>query len=230
MRDETRRRLEGLNDENEGHRLTMDLLRPRFDALRTRHEDGTAPRAVSSFNLFQTPEPLAARLVELANIQPGQSVLEPSAGLGRLVKEVARFHPGIVVACESSQDLTAELYRAFDFLHIVQRDFLADETTAAILDRLEQPLEGSLEEEMDGPELFDQIVMNPPFKMRADIKHILRAMEFLKAGGTLTGLCLDGHKREETLRPYCHHWEKVPAGAFKSEGTNVPTILFQMTI
>jgi hypothetical protein len=62
--------------------------------------------------------------------------------------------------------------------------------------------------------------------MRADIKHILHAVKFLRPNGRLAGLCMAGEHRERELRPLCSSWERVPAGTFRAEGTDVETILF----
>jgi protein-L-isoaspartate O-methyltransferase len=183
----------------------MEEMRPRFQALATRHEDGTAPRAVAAFQLFQTPATLAARMVGLADIKAHHSVLEPSAGLGRLLVPILARKPGRVHACELDATLAGELFTQFPGVELSQGDFL----------------EKHLGE-------FDRIVMNPPFHMRADVRHVLHAMGHLAPGGVLVGLCLAGRHREEGIRPLCDHWETIPAGAFKAEGTNVETILFRI--
>ncbi|MCP3965618.1 MAG: SAM-dependent methyltransferase [Lentisphaerae bacterium] len=46
--------------------------------------------AKKEFQFFETPEPLARQLVSMANIQEGETVLEPSAGKGA----IASFLPG----------------------------------------------------------------------------------------------------------------------------------------
>lgn len=78
---------------------------------------------------------------------------------------------------------------------------------------------------MAGLGSFDAIAMNPPFHMRADIRHILHAASMLRPGATMAALCLAGPHREKELRPLADTWEEIPAGAFRREGTNVPTIL-----
>lgn len=202
-----RDRLLALRDENDLHAATMELNRDRFEALRTRKEDGTAPRVVSAFQLFQTPPALAARLVALAGIEPGQSVLEPSAGLGRLLHEILRRSPGDVQAVEIDPALSGELFRTFPQVRLAQGDFLARHFGE-----------------------FDRVVMNPPFHMRADIRHVKHALTHLKPGGTLAGLCLSSRHRTDALKPLADHWEVIPAGTFKGEGTNVETVLFRITL
>jgi protein-L-isoaspartate O-methyltransferase len=204
-------RLHTLRMENDAVKFAMDEQRPRFERMATRHENGTAPRAVSAYQLFQTPPELAARLVALLNLKPGQRVLEPSAGLGRLIEAIDDAQPRCpVVAVEVAAQLAAELFQKYQSgVTLKQRDFL---TT--------QPAE--LGE-------FDAVAMNPPFHMRADIRHILHARTFLKPGGKLAALCLDTPHRSAALRGLCDHWEQIPAGTFRGEGTNVPTVLLRLT-
>lgn len=199
-------RLHALRMENDETRFAMDEMRPRFEALRTRHEDGTAPRAVAVHQLFQTPPGLAARLVELADIRQGHSVLEPSAGLGRLLDAIDPKHAGRTVAVELDPRLAGELFEKFRGVELKQGDFLARHFG-----------------------MFDRIVMNPPFTMRSDIRHIIHALDHLEPGGVLAGLCLATRHRVDALRHLASHWEEIPAGAFKAEGTRVDTYLFRIT-
>lgn len=196
-------RLQNLRMVNDQRGHDMAEMRPRFDALRTRHEDGTAPQAVSAFQLFQTPAAMAARLVAaLGPIPTGSRILEPSAGLGRILDQLPR---GVdVVACEIAPQCAGELFKHDrERVTIRQGDFLG----------------------MANLGEFDFVAMNPPFHMRADVRHILHALTLLKSGGTLAALCMAGPQREKALRPLAATWEEIPAGTFRSEGTNVPTVL-----
>lgn len=103
-------RLLDLRDRNEAAGIDLMEQAPRFVALKTRHEDGTAPQAVSAFNLFQTPEPLAARLAALLNLSTGQTVLEPSAGLGRILRALLPHNPGPITAVEVSPECSRGLF------------------------------------------------------------------------------------------------------------------------
>ena len=209
MNGATFNRLHSLRMENDAAGYAMDEMRPRFDRLANRHENGTAPRAVSAFQLFQTPAPMAARLVGLLEFSRGARVLEPSAGLGRILDALQPRQPGEVVAVEIAASCAGELFKQDRAgVRIMQRDFLA--CTVADLG------------------LFDAVAMNPPFHMRADTRHILHARSFLKVGGMLAALCLDTKHRIEALRPLCQTWEEVPAGMFGKEGTSVATVLLTM--
>lgn len=193
--------LRGLSVETTLKEAMMSEMRPRFHALRDREK----PRAVSAFQLFQTPAPLARRLVSLLALKPGETVLEPSAGLGRILDELPE---GVeAVAVEVNRDCAAELFRADrDCCRVVEADFL------------------TLTPETLGS--FSAVAMNPPFHLRADIRHTLHALRFLRPGGRLAGICMAGPARERELRPLCSIWETLPRGTFRAEGTDVETILF----
>lgn len=190
---------------------TMANSRDRFQRLAARHENGSAKVAVSAFQLFQTPPELAQRLVCLLGLKGGERILEPSAGLGRILDALAPFNPRETVAVETAPQLCAQLYRQERAnVTLKQRDFLS--CSPEDLGR------------------FDCVAMNPPFHMRADVAHILHAAGFLVPGGKLAGICMDTHHRESALRHRCKVWEPIPPGAFKAEGTSVPTVLFLMEV
>ena len=200
-------RLRGMQIDTMLAGASMSVDRKRFDRLANRHANGSAPVAVSAFQLFQTPAELASRLVSLLGLTGGERVLEPSAGLGRILDALSPFHPSEVVAVETAPQLCAQLYRQErPGVTLRQRDFLTCGP-----DELGQ---------------FDAVAMNPPFHLRSDVSHTLHALRFLKPDGKLAGLCMDTHHREKALRGLCSVWEPIPAGAFQSEGTNVPTVLF----
>lgn len=203
-------RLEALQIETVLARATMATIRPRFQRLVERHQNGTAPRAVSAFNLFQTPHELAERMAMSVPIHSGSRILEPSAGLGRIVDALLARGAREVVAVEVASQIAAELYRIDrPKMRLIQRDFL------------------TVTPEEIG--LFDAVVMNPPFHMRADIRHIQHARTFLKSGGKCVALCLDTHQRETALRHLAATWERLPESTFAKEGTHVRTILATFT-
>ena len=72
----------------------------------------------------------------------------------------------------------------------------------------------------------DAVVMNPPFRDGADIKHILHARTFLKPGGRLVAICARGPRQVGKLFPLCATWDELPAGTF--DGTGVRTVLLTM--
>ena len=180
-----------------------------FDAMAASLKAGV--KVVSADQLFPTPPELAERVAELANILPGERVLEPSAGTGSLLRAVlATTSDADVVAVEISADLARALAaNPGDGSYSVRHaDFLT----------------------LGPSELgnFDCVIMNPPFASGADVKHILHARTLLKPGGRLVAICANGPRQREALQPLADTWEELPEGTFKSSGTNVRTVLLTM--
>lgn len=199
-------RLHALRMLNDQAGYEMQDQAERFATIAGRHVNGTAPRAVVAHQLFQTPSDLAARLVALLDLAPGSRVLEPSAGLGRILDCLPMSKVSEVVAIDQSPDCTAELFKQDrQGVKILQRDFLS-----------------VLPDEIGH---FNAVAMNPPFTVRSDIKHIRHAMDFLRPGGRLACIMMDTPRRETTFRDEATHWEKLPENSFSKEGTQVATVL-----
>ncbi|MDP2367662.1 DUF3560 domain-containing protein [Rhodoferax sp.] len=180
-----------------------------FDKMREQLRQGV--QVVSAPQLFPTPAQLAVRMVELAQLEPGMRVLEPSAGTGRILEAIpAGCH---VVAVEINPTLFARLDATGRA--VVAGDFLKC-----------------------SPELlwgqFDRVLMNPPFVDAQDIAHIQHALQMLKPGGRLVAICANGPRQNEQLRPlveqYGGTWEVLPADTFRESGTGVNAAMLSLSI
>lgn len=176
-----------------------------FAAMKQTLKEGV--QVVCAPQLFPTPPALAARMVELAEIEPGHRVLEPSAGTGNLLKAIPAH--AFKVAVEVNGTLAQNLNwigAAGEFgLTIVNRDFMEAENLGS----------------------FDRVVMNPPFEKAQDIEHIRRALALLKPGGRLVAICANGPRQNAALRPLVEEqggtWETLPPDTFR--GTSVRAVL-----
>lgn len=117
----------------------------------------------------ETPSSLVGHMLDLADVRPGHTVLEPSAGNGRLVFE-AIARGADVTAIDLNQRCCENLVKQRDWyglskstLAVRRSDFLMTPVTMQ----------------------FDRIVMNPP---RANVPHVTHAYSFLKPGGRLVAL------------------------------------------
>lgn len=181
-----------------------------FEAMRESLRQGV--QVVSAPQLFPTPDHLAERMAQLAEIEAGQSVLEPSAGTGQLLKAVQAlgFNGAVKLhACELNLKLSDTLAHKFQGVPIYPGDFL--ERTAW---------------ELGAP--FDRIVMNPPFENGADIKHIQHALAMLKPGGRCVAICANGPRQVEKLQPLATSWEELPAGIFAGTGVRAVLAVFDV--
>ena len=163
---------------------------------------------------FPTPEKVVARLMELAGIEPGMTVLEPSAGQGAIVQELLRVTP-FVYAIELDQS-NYEVLAKITGLHrvVIHKNFLEHGHSLSAI--------------------FERVVMNPPFRFQADIKHVLHAFKFLKPGGRLVsvmsaGVAFRTNKLTTEFRRFMDEHngtiEKLPEGSFSESGTDVNTVI-----
>lgn len=183
----------------------------KFEVLEQAVKQGV--QVVTAPDLFPTPPALAAKMVELADIPRGGSVLEPSAGTGNILRAIRG-------KCGWSCILTAVeiIDRLCDFLRAREE---GAEIRQADLIRQEDFLECTVED----IGTFDRVIMNPPFSNGADIKHILHARNFLNSSGRLVAICAGGPRQERELRPLATTWEPLPDGTFADQGTQVRTVL-----
>lgn len=168
---------------------------------------------------FFTPAALAAEMVALAEIQPGMTVLEPSAGGGGLIEAVAQAHStAIIYAIELDEGLCAALRTKWGGRAVVdQGDFLSLPATLRPIDR---------------------VLMNPPFSNGQDVEHVRHAFGMLSPGGKLVAI-MSPHpffakdRRSAEFRQWLQHhqggFRALPAGTFSESGTNVGTYLVSVT-
>lgn len=190
-------RLKHLREQCEAVEEVMADERVRFAALA---KNGPTA-AVSSHNLFETPTAIADRMAAMLGPLDGLRCLEPSAGLGRLYRAC---RGGDWVLVEQAPQCCEHLFGLG--VRLIQDDFLGCDA-----DRL-------------GGQ-FDRVIMNPPFRLGLDFRHIEHAFSLLRPSGLLVGLCYDGTRQNKRLRPLVDTWEVLPPGSFRSEGTQAGVVL-----
>lgn len=163
------------------------------------------------FNFFPSPPAVVARLMELADVQHGMRVLEPSAGKGAIAYVCA--DAGATVDCYELMEANFAALAGDARLGAVRHmDFLAQMPEAN----------------------YDRVVMNPPFVKQADIKHVLHALRFLKPGGLLVSVMAGSvafrdNKLTQDFRGLIRERggdiEALPEGAFKASGTMVRSVI-----
>lgn len=160
------------------------------------------------YQFFATPDEIADRLVELACIEPGHAVLEPSAGQGAIIKAIHRIYPDMVVDCYELMDLNRTYLEKLDNVTIMGQDFIKEEKTI----------------------IYDRIIANPPFSKNQDIEHVIEMYERLEDGGRLVSI-MSKHwqfasgKKEEAFKKFIEESGAdiydIEPGAFKESGTNI---------
>jgi predicted RNA methylase len=156
---------------------------------------------------FPTPKPIVQKLIVLAQLSDGMTVLEPSAGKGAIADQlrVIGFEPYCCeILPENIKVLKEKGYQVFE-------DFL----------------------KWNKPE-FDRIIMNPPFEMQADIMHVTHAFNLLREKGIVVSVMASGvvfrqDKKAVAFRKLIEENNgeiiKLPEDSFKESGTSVNTVI-----
>lgn len=174
-------------------------------------KDGKRCNLQQDYQFFETPADVADWLVMLAGgIHEDDTVLEPSAGRGALIKAIHRACPSVMVECYELMPENRE------FLHTLSNVILLDEDFTK-----------------DSVGSYTKIIANPPFSGNQDIDHIKLMYDRLEQGGTLAAITSQHWKfASEKKCIDFRNWLKevhgevfeISAGKFKESGTSISTM------
>lgn len=184
---------------------------PVADVLTSALDAGQVVDSKKAMAQFYTPADIAARVVDLACIEPGMCVLEPSGGRGALIAEVVKRIDTEILTYEIDAENCRHMEKRFPSyrVQVRQADFLTVNAFSGC---------------------YPRVIMNPPFTNGADIKHIRHALRMLKTPGRLVAICSNGPRQREAFEALASCWEVLPAGSFKAEGTQVETALIVLEV
>lgn len=163
------------------------------------------------YQFFETPADVADWLVMLAGgIHEDDTVLEPSAGRGALIKAIHRACPSVMVECYELMPENREFLHTLNNVILLDEDFTKDSV-------------GS----------YTKIIANPPFSGNQDIEHVRLMYDRLEQGGTLAAITSQHWKfsSEKKCLDF-RNWLKevhgevfeISAGEFKESGTSISTM------
>jgi hypothetical protein len=181
VQDEARRVLECLGGVSDGSsswpKFTFD-----YDTTEVIGEllaSGCLPDA-KAHQYSPTPRWLAERVVELAAIEDGMSVLEPSAGQGGLADLLPKSTVCVEISALHCRVLEAKGFKVHEV------DFLRWATRVR----------------------FDRIVMNPPFDRGRWLLHLERAATLLAPGGRIVAVLPEGAVSRDFLAGWGLVWSE----------------------
>jgi len=171
------------------------------------------------FGFFETPRAIVSRLVGLADLYPGITVLEPSAGRGAIMdgcsEVVGRGFVWGMDILQENYDILSKKYR-----NVYKGDFLEVTHGNPFLEHG-----------------YHRVVMNPPFAKQADIDHVNHAWKFVRPGGKLVAVMSAWvtFRSNKTTTDFRDGVERLggeltplPEGSFKESGTMVNTVVLVM--
>lgn len=174
-------------------------------------KEGKRCNLQQEYQFFETPAEVADWLVMLAGgIHENDTVLEPSAGRGALIKAIHRACPSVTVECYELMPENREFIHSLDNVIILDEDFTKDSV-------------GS----------YTKIIANPPFSNNQDIEHVRIMYKLLEKGGTLAAITsshwkIASEKKCVDFRNWLEevHGEvfEIGAGEFKESGTSISTM------
>lgn len=132
-----------------------------------------------SHQFYPTPDRLAHRVVELAEIEPHHECLEPSAGTGA----IADLMPKDRTLCLEISSLRCKVLESKEF-RTVQTDFL----------------------KFQSGNKFDRICMNPPFDQGRWKAHLEAAASLVNDGGRIVAILPSGAKNSASLPGFDLTW------------------------
>lgn len=168
-------------------------IKPVFFELSRR---GTLPEQVTH-QYYPTPGELAYQVYEMADIEPNHTILEPSAGMGGLLRAV---YDTSKVTCVEISQLHCEVLKSRGYGSVVQGDFLTKSLGT-----------------------FDRILMNPPFSEGRAVAHFEHALSHLKQGGTLVAILPASLSDEKfpSIKNMQREWLDVEYAGFADTKVNV---------
>ena len=179
-------------------------------------KEGKRCNLQQEYQFFETPSDVADWLVMLAGgIHEDDTVLEPSAGRGALIKAIHRACPSVTVECYELMPENRE------FLHTLNNVILLDEDFTK-----------------DSLGCYTKIIANPPFSGNQDIDHVRLMYERLEKKGTLAAITsphwrFSSEKKCVDFRDWLDRVEgktfEIGAGKFKESGTTISTIAVVIT-
>jgi len=159
------------------------------------------------FQFFATPESLADELVELAELKQHDTILEPSAGQGAIIKAINKVCDCVPDCFELMDVNTLILNKSGLSFNLIGDDFFKHNSRT-----------------------YSKIIANPPFTKNQDIDHLKEMFEMIGRGGRL--VCITSkswvsgsQKKQVAFREWLEKLNAdvidIEEGSFKESGTMV---------
>jgi len=163
------------------------------EVIRNLLASGVIPDS-KSHQYYPTPDYLAKKVVEMAEIEEGHKILEPSAGQGGIADHlpVAQTH------CVEISPLNCSVLESKG-LKTEMADFLT----------------------WQAPSLYDRVLLNPPFSEGRALDHINRAASLLSSDGRIVAILPASFHNKDILPDMDVSWSSTYANEFTGTSASV---------
>lgn len=204
---QVKKKLEGIGGRWKGGKIYGFVFNTNPENLLKEIVNGNNINLKKDFQFFATPEKLANKLVYYADIQNHDTILEPSAGQGAIIKainKVSVVSPFCYELMEQNRLILSESNLRY---RLLGNDFLKCESGE-----------------------YSKIIANPPFTKNQDIEHIYKMYERLGCSGRLVTIASNHwkncqNKKETEFREWLDKINadiiEIESGEFKESGTNI---------
>lgn len=227
------KKLQGIGGKWKGGKVSGFVFTHNPEDLLRKIQEGEKINLKKDFQFFPTPDHIVKKMVELAELRPGNSILEPSAGQGAIIKGVHEFYSGIKF--RTNEDYSIAVCEAMpQNVDILRKEYFQGDQDMAIPDDfLQVPVTGMF--------YCDRIIANPPFTKGQDIDHIMHMMRFKEPFKELiiVTLCspswlFNSTKKYTEFRELvvrsAEYIELIDQGEFKESGTEIATCLIKFRL
>lgn len=202
--------------------LSQEELTQALDDICETWEVETLQETIKKFQFYPTPKEVAEYLVELADLQEDDTILEPSAWYWDIIKYIK----------SEWNKITAVEYDVNKIGKLNELSFNFEEITISNCDFLDFRSKSLIDSYIwDKDDLkFDKIIANPPFSKSQDVKHILHMYELLKDGGRIVSVASSSiqwreGKLYDEMRSLNPEFIELPEWSFKESWAMVNTII-----
>lgn len=165
---------------------------------------------------FPTPKNVVHKMIELADIQPMDYILEPSCWTGAIIDWILEKTRDVNIKWieynYSNYEILLEKYQWKDYIRLENVDFM----------------------DFANDSIFSKILLNPPFEQKQDMAHIMKAFQLLNEWWVLVAIAsawvksrTDYQEFRDFIDTYWYY-EDLEQGAFKLSWTMVNTILIYL--
>lgn len=190
---------------------------------------GESVNIKKEFQFFATPADVADWLVELARIEDGMCVLEPSAGQGAIIEAIYRRFPRYMKGPNEDPCVTVDF---FEFMpenrQVLSKRCNSDQSWGSRTSWMGDDFLNPTQQHIG----YHRIIANPPFSKNQDIDHIYQMWKHLLPGGILVSVAskhwnFSSNKKEKKFREWINKNSAVvhslDRGRFKESGTMAET-------